>query len=147
MTGNLRREGVTYALHHIGIPAAEPRPGERYAPSVGMYTTDELGGPVPVQWHRYDPDSPLHPLLREQPHVAYKVNDLAAAIAGHTLLLGPYEPINGYHVAVIDNAGMPIEFIETDLTNDEIWGRARAGRSASLYETVDKISAQDCFSA
>ena len=130
----MRREGVTYTLHHIGIPTAEPRPGERYAAKVGMYTSDDLSGPVPMQWHRYDPSSSLHPLLRREPHVAYKVDDLIAAIKGHTVLLGPYEPIDGYRVAVIDNAGMPIEFIETDLTDDEIWARARTGRSASLYD-------------
>jgi hypothetical protein len=130
----MRREGVTYALHHVGIPATEPRPGERYAAKVGMYTTDDLSGPVPVQWHRYEPSSSLDPLLREHPHVAYKVNDLKAAISGHTLLLGPYEPIDGYRVAVINNAGMPIELIETELTNDDIWGRAKTGQSASLYD-------------
>jgi hypothetical protein len=133
MTTTMRREGVTYTLHHIGIPTTEWRPGERYAAKVKMYTTDDLSGPVPVQWHRYEPGSPLRPLLREQPHVAYKVNDLSAAIEGHIVLLGPYEPIDGYRVAVIDNAGMPIEFVETTLTDDEIWGRARSGQRASLY--------------
>jgi hypothetical protein len=65
--------------------------------------------------------------------VAYKVNDLSAAIEGHIVLLCPYEPIDGYRVAVIDNAGMPIEFVETTLTDDEIWDRAKSGQSASLY--------------
>lgn len=128
----MRRKGVTYTLHHIGIPTAEQRPGERYAARAGMYTTDDLTGPVPVQWHRYEPGSPLHPLLREQPHVAYKVNDLGAAIEGHVVILGPYEPIDGYRVAVIDNAGMPIEFVDTTLTDEQIWGRARSGQHASL---------------
>jgi hypothetical protein len=40
------------------------------------------------------------------------------------LLLGPYEPILGFHVAVIDDGGNPIELIETSLTDDEIWKRA-----------------------
>ena len=133
MTTTMRREGVTYTLHHIGIPTAQQRAGERYAARVGMYTIDDLTGTVPVQWHRYEPGSPLHPLLREQPHVAYKVNSLDAAIEGHVVILGPYEPIDGYRVAVIDNAGMPIEFIETTLTDEQIWGRARSGQHASLY--------------
>jgi len=129
----MRRKGVTYTLHHIGIPTEIPQAGERYAAKAGMYTADDLTGPVPVQWHRFEPTSPLHPLLRTQPHVAYKVDDLAAAIAGHTVILGPYEPIDDYRVAVIDNAGMPVEFIETTLSDDEIWGRARTGQKAALY--------------
>jgi len=130
----MRRDGVSYTLHHIGIPTTEVRPGERHAASVGMHTTDDFSGPLPVQWHRFDTDSPLHPLLRQQPHVAYKVNDLAAAIEGHAVILGPYEPIDDYRVAVIDNAGMPIELIQTGLSDEEIWGRARSGRQSSLYE-------------
>jgi len=129
----MRRPNVTYVLHHIGIPTGECRPGERYAAKVGMYTTDDLSGPMPVQWHRFEPDSPLHPLLREQPHIAYKVSDLRAAIEGHTVILGPYEPIDDYQVAVIDNAGLPVELIQTTLTDDEIWGRARSGQQSSLY--------------
>ncbi|MET4579247.1 hypothetical protein [Ottowia thiooxydans] len=131
----LRREGVIYELHHIGIPTTEVRPGERYASRVGMYTTDDLSGPVPIQWHRSEADSPLHSLLKEQPHVAYKVNDLSAALVGHAVILGPYEPIDSFLVAVVSNAGMPIELIQTSLSDDEIWGRARAGIHSNLYRS------------
>lgn len=136
MTTAMQREGVKYTLHHIGIPTEKQLDGERYAAKVGMYTTDDLTGPVPVQWHRFEPNSPLHPLIRKEPHVAYRVSSLAAAIEGHTVLLGPYEPIDGYHVAIVDNAGMPVEFIETSLSDAEIWGRARTGQHASIYKLV-----------
>jgi hypothetical protein len=129
----MKREGVTYQLHHIGIPTDVVRDGERHAPSVGMWTTDDLSGPVPVQWHRFSDDSVLHPLLRTAPHIAYRVSDLSRAVAGHTVILGPYEPIIGYRVAVIDNSGMPVELIETGLTDDQIWGRARSGTLSPLY--------------
>jgi hypothetical protein len=69
-TGTMRREGVTYTVHHIGIPTEEQRPGERYDAEIRMFTTGDWNGPVPVQWHRYEPGSPLHQLLREQPRVA-----------------------------------------------------------------------------
>lgn len=129
----MRRPDVTYTLHHLGIPSAEKRDGERYAAVFGMYTSDDLSGPIPIQWHRYDADSSLHPLLREHPHVAYKVSNLESAIAGHSVLLGPHEPIDNFRVAAIDNAGMPIELIQTTLTDDEIWSRALSGHRSSLY--------------
>lgn len=131
----MRRIGVTYVLHHIGIPIAEMPLGARYAAKADMYTTDDLSGPLPIQWHRFGPDSPLHPLLRTQPHLAYKVSNLALAIEGHAVILGPYTPIDDYQVAVIDNAGVPVELIETSLPDEEIWGRARKGIRASLYDT------------
>lgn len=129
----MRREGVSYSLHHIGIPTEQHFAEERFAAKVGMYTTDDLSGPVPIQWHRFEPDSPLPTLLKMQPHFAYKISDLAAAIKGHTVILGPYEPIDDYRVAVIDNVGVPIEFVETHLSDEEIWGRAISGKKASLY--------------
>jgi len=129
----MKRDGVTYQLHHIGIPTDIVREGERYADSVGMWTSDDLSGPLPIQWHRFRADSPLHFLLRSAPHIAYRVNDLEKAVSNHTVILGPYEPIDGFKVAVIDNSGMPVEFIQTELSDSEIWGRARSGRKSSLY--------------
>ncbi|MCG2840183.1 hypothetical protein L6Q21_04205 [Sandaracinobacter sp. RS1-74] len=74
----------------------------------------------------------MHPLIRTVPHPAFKVADLQAAIEGEELLLGPYEPIDGYFVAIINDDGVPVELIQTDLADDEIWSRARTGRGA-LY--------------
>ena len=71
--------------------------------------------------------------MRSQPHIAYKVDNLEAAIEGHVVILGPHEPLDDFRVAVIDNNGMPIEFIETALTNAEIWGRAGDAARARLY--------------
>jgi len=40
------------------------------------------------------------------------------------LLLGPYEPIENYRVAIIEDHGQPIVLVQTTLTDDEIWVRA-----------------------
>lgn len=40
------------------------------------------------------------------------------------LLLGPYEPIEDFCVAIIEDHGLPIELIQATLTDDEIWSRA-----------------------
>lgn len=130
----MRRSGVSYKLHHIGIPTGERLSGERYAAGVGMYTTDDLTGPTPVQWHRFEAHSSIHPLIRAEPHIAYQVSDLEAAVAGHTVILGPYEPIEDYRVAVIDHDGVPIELIETSLCDEELWARAAQARQSPLYE-------------
>ncbi|WP_066566537.1 hypothetical protein [Snodgrassella sp. CFCC 13594] len=129
----LKNDGVSYVLHHIGIPTQEVRNGERFSAKVGMYTSDDLSGPIPVQWHRYTPSSPLPALIKEQPHLAYKVNDLEASIIGHCVILGPYEPIDDYLVAMIDHGGIPVELIQTTLSDEEIWGRAISGEKTSIY--------------
>ena len=35
---------MEYKYHHMGIPVTEPRPGERYSPTMDMYTS---GGELP----------------------------------------------------------------------------------------------------
>lgn len=125
------KPGLRYTFHHTGIPTGDQMPGERYSAAAGMYTRDN-GGAFAIQWHRFDADSPLHPLIRTLPHVAFTVDDLEAAIAGETVILGPYEPIDGYRVAMIDDHGVPVELIETRLSDAEIWARAGRGEGA-LY--------------
>ncbi len=121
------REGITYEFHHLGIPTDEVRPGERYSARFGMYTSDSDCRLLHVQWHRFTADSSLDPMVRSMPHAAFKVNDLDRAVVDRKVLLGPYEPITGYRVAIIDDGGMPVELVETKLTDEEIWSRAMTG--------------------
>lgn len=127
------RDGVTYEFHHMGIPTDEPREGERYSAQYRMYTSDASTELLHVQYHRFEPGSTLHELVRTIPHPAFKVSDLERAVQGKPVILGPYEPIDDYRVAVIIDGGTPVELIQTTLTDEQIWGRARSGRQASLY--------------
>lgn len=61
--------------------------------------------------------------------MAFRVDNLAAAIEGGDLLLGPYELFPGFQVAVIEDDGIPIEFIETSLSGDEVFWRAQGSIS------------------
>ncbi len=135
-----RVDGVTYQFHHLGIPTVEERPGERYSDIYAMHTSDDPCRLVRVQWHRFASESPLHPLLKQAPHPAFKVDDLDRAIAGKEVILGPYEPVPGYRVAAIVDGGIAVELIETTLSDDEIW--ARAGTGSLLYSDDPEDRAQ-----
>ncbi|ABO46301.1 helicase [Francisella tularensis] len=122
---------MEYKYHHIGIPVTEPRPGERYSPSMDMYTS---GGELPgrVQYHRFGPKCSLDKLIQTMPHIAYKVSDLDQAIKDKNILLKPYFPIEGFRVAIIEENGAIIEFIETDLSDEEIWDKPNL-KNSILY--------------
>jgi hypothetical protein len=128
------RDGVIYEFHHLGIPTAEQMPDERYGAQFRMYTSDAPAGLIRVQFHRFEPESPLHLLVRTLPHAASKVSNLDRAIAGSNLLLAPYEPIPGFRVAMVEDGGVPIEFVETSMIDEEIWrplsGASPAARSS-----------------
>ena len=128
------RDGVTYEFHHIGIPTTVIRAGERYSAPFSMYTSDSECQLARVQYHRFDADSCIHPLLQSKPHPAFKVDDLGRAIENRILLLGPYEPIDDFLVAIILDGDMPVELIQTTLTDHDVWERASMGQNASMYD-------------
>ncbi|ARG96694.1 VOC family protein [Legionella micdadei] len=112
---------INYQFHHIGIPTEIPQPGERYSSTFKMYTSGGENSEYRVQYHRFEPDCPLHPLIKTKTHVAFKVDSIAAAIAGKEVILEPYEPFPGFKVAMIAEYGTPIELIETTLSEEDIW--------------------------
>ena len=117
--------------HHIGIPVTEPQPGERYSAVMDMYTS---GGELPgrVQYHRFGPNCPLHQLIQTKPHIAFKVDSIDEAIEGKHVILEPYFPLNNFRVAMIEDNGIIIEFIETTLSEDEIWDESKH-KDSMLY--------------
>jgi hypothetical protein len=56
---------------------------------------------------------------------------------GKKVILGTYEPLAGYRVAAIEDGGIAIELVETNLSEDEIWSRAE--RQSVLYSDDPSI--------
>jgi len=98
--------------HHLGIPTAAVRAGETYLPQFKMYVSGYDDSPFGIEWMRFEPGSPLPDLVKTLPHVAFAVDDLAAALAGHEVLIPPNSPSNGVTVAFIVHDGAPIEFLQ-----------------------------------
>lgn len=112
---------LEYEFHHMGIPTTEKKEGEQYSPTFKMYTTDSITDKFRIQFHRFEKDCPLHELIKTVPHIAYKVKSIDRAIANEIVILEPYFPFKGFRVAIIAKHGVPIEFIETNLSEEEIW--------------------------
>lgn len=108
----------------MGIPTIEMRSNEKFSEAFGMYTSD-VDGDFRIQYHRFTEDSPLNQLIKTVPHVGIQVDNLEEAVEGYEILLGPYEPIPGYRVVIINDGGVPVELIETNLSPSELWGKAK----------------------
>jgi len=98
--------------HHVGIPTETSHEGEYYLEAFGMFVTPYDTNPYGVEWLRFEPDSPLPELVRTVPHVAFRVDDLDAALQNKEVLIEPNSPSEGVMVAFIVDNGAPIEFIE-----------------------------------
>ena len=115
---------LNYTYHHMGIPTDKQHPGEKYSSTFKMFTTDG-NNEFRIQWHRFEKDCPLHPIIQTVPHIAFKVDNLDKAIKGKNLLLNPYYPFTGFRVAMVEIEGAPVEFIETNLSEKEIWSGSK----------------------
>ena len=105
---------MKYAYHHLGIPTDEIRDGERYLEQFGMYVSGFEDSPFGIEWMRFTPESPIPELVQRVPHVAFRVDDVEAAIAGQEVLIAPNSPSPGIRVAFIVADGAPVEFLEID---------------------------------
>jgi hypothetical protein len=98
--------------HHLGIPTRSPRDGETYLERYGVHCTDHESNPFGIQWMRYEAGCRLPELVQTVPHVAFEVDDLDQALAGHEILVPPNSPSPGVRVAFVVCDGAPVEFLQ-----------------------------------
>jgi len=118
--------GLRY--HHIGIPTESPREGEVHLDRYGVHVSGFDSSPFGVEWMRYEPHCDLPELVKTVPHVAFVVDDLEAAIAGRELLIAPNRPSEGVTVAFVDDNGAPVELLQFDGPEHEVWPGSRVER-------------------
>lgn len=99
-------------FHHIGLPTEEKQPGEVYVEDTKVWVTSPDDHPYRVEYLRFEPDSPVSGPLRDMAHVAFEVDDLAAALEGEEVILEPFEPLEGLTVAFIMKDGAVFEFMK-----------------------------------
>ncbi len=100
-----------WRYHHIGIPTNVPCKDEKYLAQFKMYTSGFSTNPYGIEWMRFEPNCPLHELIRTIPHIAFEVDDLDAALQGQDIIFPPGSPSEGVRAAMIVHDGAPIELI------------------------------------
>lgn len=103
-----------WRYHHIGIPTTRVMEGERYIPHLGFHVCGFPTSPFGIEWMRFDSDSPMHPLVKSVPHIAFEVDDIEREIKdrGLKVLTPVNSPAQGIKVAMIEHNGAPIELIQ-----------------------------------
>jgi hypothetical protein len=103
---------------HIGIPTREPHPGESWVEFSQVWVTNPRAHPQRIEYIR-----PLNPpvvppeqvglwKLWNWPHVAYRVEDLRAALEGEEVVFGPFDPGGFGEVAFILKDGVIVEYMQ-----------------------------------
>ena len=76
---------------HVGMITTEKKPGEVFVAATKVWVTDIGAHPYKVEWLRFEPDSPVKSPVRDNPHVAFRVDSIAKAAEGLKVLLEPFD--------------------------------------------------------
>jgi hypothetical protein len=88
--------------------------GEIPLPHLKITVSDHQNNPFGIQWQRYWDDAPYPELVKTVPHVAFEVDDLAAALEGRHVIIEPNSPSDGVVVAFVEVNGAPVELMQID---------------------------------
>jgi len=82
---------MPWQFDHIGLITTTKKAGERYVAATKVWVTDIAAHPYRVEWLRFEPDTPTKPPVRNNPHVAFRVNRIADAAKGLKVLIQPFD--------------------------------------------------------
>jgi hypothetical protein len=109
---------------HVGLITDERKPDESWVEATRVWVTSPRAHPYNIEWLRFEPDSPVTGPLRTQPHIAYRVADIHAALEGHTVLAEPFHPApdpDFLTVAFAHVDGAVVEFMQYANPDEEGW--------------------------
>ncbi len=110
-----------WKYHHLGIPTNTVMSGEKYLPQFKLYVSGFSTSPFGVEWMRFEDESPVNPLIKAVPHLAFEVDDLEYELRTHALkiITEPNQSAEGITVAMIEHNGAPVELIEFSKSSPE----------------------------
>ncbi|MDA2923228.1 hypothetical protein MYX65_00985 [Acidobacteria bacterium AH-259-L09] len=98
---------------HMGVITDQPKEDEIFVEATRVWITNFAKHPFHVEWLRFEPDSPVSGPVRNQPHVAYRVDSIEEASQGMKVLLEPFRPLENVRVGFYESSdGAVIELME-----------------------------------
>ena len=76
---------------HLGLRTFQKQDEEDWVEDTRVWVTNPKKHPFNVELLRYEDDSPVSKTLKENPHIAYRVDNLEEASKGMKVLLAPFE--------------------------------------------------------
>ena len=102
---------------HIGIPVESVQETEFWVAQSECWVTNPRTHPQRIEYLRFKTTPELEVGTAEwklwnMPHIAYRVDDLAATLAGEELIYGPFQPGDFATVGFIHKHGLVLEYLE-----------------------------------
>jgi hypothetical protein len=106
---------------HLGLIAHQKQENESWVEQTRVWVTNPKDHPLNIEWLRFEPDSECPEPLRQQPHIAYRVDDMDKAAEGMKVLIEPMVVDNFVKVGFYEyKDGSLVEFMQY-LKSDDEW--------------------------
>lgn len=99
-------------INHFGVVTKQVQPDEIYLEGMGVHVTEYSKSPNLIEYLRFEPGSPMHPLIQENAHIAYEVPNLEEALVGAKILLPLTVCSDTLKIAFVEEEGIAIELME-----------------------------------
>ena len=96
---------------HIGLTATEPQPGEFWVEQSRCWVTNPREHPERIEFLRYCSDTTVPAVIRENPHIAYQVDDLAKHTEGLEIIIPPFVAGGFVEVVFVRKYGAVFEYM------------------------------------
>lgn len=107
---------------HVGLITDVPQAGESWVEATRVWVTSPRAHPANIEYLRFEPDTPVAGPVRDEPHLAYRVDDVDAAIGDCEVLLGPFDVADGFlRVAFIRYHDAVVELMQYRDPDEEGW--------------------------
>ena len=96
---------------HTGMIVGEKLPDMIYMEPLKVWVTDASKDKYAIEFLYFEVDSPMAAAIQEQPHVAYEVEDIDAALEGKSILW-PKMDVGGAYIAFVYDNDTVVEFYQ-----------------------------------
>ena len=102
---------LEYVFHHVGITTTEPQPDENWVEASKIWVTNPNNHPEHIEFLRYREDSTVPAAVRDNPHIAFRVAELAPCLEGVEILIEPFIVGDFLEVVFVRKHGMVFEYM------------------------------------
>ena len=99
-------------IMHIGLPTKTPQQGEVYNPDMKLHIAGPETNELSIEYLRFEDGSPMPQELKDNVHVAYKVDSLEKYMEGNKVILPRTKLDDALSIAFIEKDGLVIELME-----------------------------------
>ena len=79
-----------FVFDHVGITTTMPQPDENWVEQSRVWVTNPRNHPEHIEFLRYAEGTTVPDAVRNNPHIAFRVDDLGPHIEGQEILIPPF---------------------------------------------------------